>query len=93
MALRPSADVVDEREQEVLANVRHGGLGQFAGSDDAGQVPLEQGDSYFLGVPVGTLYYWRCRGEGPQACKLGRHLRYRAEDVRAWVASQTGRVA
>ena len=19
---------------------------------------------YFLGVPVGTLYYWRCRGEG-----------------------------
>ena len=41
--------------------------------------------SYFLGVPVGTLYYWRCRGEGPDACKLGRHLRYRAEDVRAWL--------
>ena len=19
---------------------------------------------YFLGVPVGRLYYWRCRGEG-----------------------------
>jgi predicted DNA-binding transcriptional regulator AlpA len=49
--------------------------------------------SYFLGVPVGTLYYWRCRGDGPEACKLGRHLRYRAEDVRSWVASQTGRVA
>ena len=49
--------------------------------------------SYFLGVPVGTLYYWRCRGEGPDACKLGRHLRYRAEDVRAWVASQRGSVA
>jgi predicted DNA-binding transcriptional regulator AlpA len=49
--------------------------------------------SYFLGVPVGTLYYWRCRGDGPKACKLGRHLRYRADDVRAWVASHTGRVA
>lgn len=49
--------------------------------------------SYFLGVPVGTLYYWRCRGEGPDACKLGRHLRYRAEDVRAWVAAQRGSVA
>ena len=49
--------------------------------------------AYFLGVPVGTLYYWRCRGGGPEASKLGRHLRYRAEDVRAWVASQTGWVA
>jgi predicted DNA-binding transcriptional regulator AlpA len=49
--------------------------------------------AYFLGVPVATLYYWRCRGEGPQGCKLGRHLRYRVEDVRAWVAANTGRVA
>lgn len=49
--------------------------------------------SYYLGVPVATLYYWRCRGEGPAACKLGRHLRYRAEDVSAWVAANSGRVA
>ena len=49
--------------------------------------------SYFLGVPVATLYYWRCRGEGPSACKLGRHLRYRGEDVRKWVASLCTEVA
>ena len=49
--------------------------------------------SRFLGVPVATLYYWRCQGGGPAACKLGRHLRYRAEDVLAWVASRRGQVA
>ena len=49
--------------------------------------------SYFLGVPVATLYYWRCHGGGPDACKLGRHLRYRADDVRAWVAANCGQVA
>lgn len=49
--------------------------------------------SYFLGVPVATLYYWRCRGDGPSACKLGRHLRYRAEDVHKWVAGQCSDVA
>ena len=49
--------------------------------------------SYFLGVPVATLYYWRRRGDGPGACKLGRHLRYRAEDVRKWVAGLCSDVA
>ena len=49
--------------------------------------------SYFLGVPVATLYHWRWRGEGPQACKIGRHVRYRPEDVRAWVVANSGRVA
>lgn len=49
--------------------------------------------SYFLGVPVATLYYWRSRGEGPSACKLGRHLRYRSEDVRKWVAGRCTDVA
>jgi excisionase family DNA binding protein len=46
--------------------------------------------SYFLGVPVSTLYHWRCERQGPPSCRLGRHVRYRAEDVRAWVAAQLG---
>lgn len=40
-----------------------------------------------LGVPVGTLYQWRHRGFGPAALKVGRHLRWRHEDVTAWLAS------
>jgi excisionase family DNA binding protein len=42
----------------------------------------------YLGVPVKTLYYWRCQGLGPRGARLGKHLRYRAEDVRAWVEMQ-----
>lgn len=49
--------------------------------------------AYCLGVPVATLYYWRHRGDGPASCRLGRHVRYRGEDVRAWVASRAGDVA
>lgn len=43
----------------------------------------------FLGVPVGTIYQWRTRGEGPPAIRLGRHLRYDRVAVLAWVESQS----
>ena len=41
--------------------------------------------SQFLGVPVGTLYQWRVRGEGPPAFKVGRHVRFDPDRVRAWL--------
>lgn len=44
--------------------------------------------SAFLGVPVGTLYQWRYRRIGPRAARVGRHLRYRPADVRAWLDQQ-----
>ena len=46
--------------------------------------------SAFLGVPVGTLYQWRVRSEGPPAMRLGRHLRFDPHAVRRWAASMTG---
>lgn len=42
--------------------------------------------SAFLGVPVSTLYQWRVQSRGPACRRMGRHLRYRPEDVREWVA-------
>jgi excisionase family DNA binding protein len=44
--------------------------------------------SVYLAVPVGTLYQWRHRGEGPPAIRLGRHLRYDPDSVRRWALSQ-----
>jgi excisionase family DNA binding protein len=38
----------------------------------------------FLGVPVATLYQWRRRRIGPPAHRVGRHLRYDPDAVRAW---------
>jgi len=55
--------------------------------------PLASGERLFsaeevagyLGVPVKTLFQWRYKGVGPRGLRVGRHLRYRAEDVEAWL--------
>jgi excisionase family DNA binding protein len=39
----------------------------------------------YLQVPVRTLYAWRYRGEGPRGHRVGRHVRFRWEDVEAWI--------
>ncbi|MCL2611725.1 MAG: helix-turn-helix domain-containing protein [Nocardioidaceae bacterium] len=39
----------------------------------------------FLGIPVATLYQWRHKGTGPDAYRIGRHLRYEPRAVRAWL--------
>lgn len=39
----------------------------------------------FLGIPVATLYQWRHKGAGPDAYRVGRHLRYEPSAVRAWL--------
>lgn len=50
--------------------------------------PEEVADYY--GVPVATLYQWRHRGVGPRASKVGRHVRYRWEDVEKWLDQRAG---
>jgi excisionase family DNA binding protein len=47
----------------------------------------------WLGVPVATLYAWRHKGEGPPALRVGRHLRYRRDDVEHWLEQQSDRDA
>lgn len=41
-----------------------------------------------LGIPLGTVYKWRTTGNGPRGFRVGRHVRYRAEDVAAWIDAQ-----
>ena len=43
----------------------------------------------YLVVPVQTLYTWRKKGTGPPAARVGKHLRYDPDAVRAWVRDQT----
>ncbi len=45
--------------------------------------------SEMLGIPVNTLYGWRCRGEGPPGYRIGRHIRYRRAAVETWLETQT----
>jgi len=39
----------------------------------------------YLGLAVSTLNKWRCHGGGPIFIKLGRAVRYRAEDLDAFM--------
>jgi excisionase family DNA binding protein len=47
----------------------------------------------FLQVPPKTLYQWRYRGEGPPGFLVGRHLRFRWEDVEQWLAGEIRRTS
>lgn len=38
----------------------------------------------YLGVPITTLYQWRTKGTAPRAVKVGRHIRFREEDIATW---------
>ena len=38
-----------------------------------------------LCVPVSTVHHWAVRGEGPPSFKVGRHRRFDAATVAAWI--------
>lgn len=38
-----------------------------------------------LGVPVLTVRKWRAQGTGPKFIRIGKYVRYRPEDVQAWL--------
>jgi excisionase family DNA binding protein len=42
----------------------------------------------FLKVPPRTLDSWAYRGLGPRFYRIGKHRRYRMEDVLEWVKEQ-----
>ena len=41
-----------------------------------------------LGVPRATLRQWRYKGIGPRGVRVGKYVRYRPEDIDAWVEHQ-----
>lgn len=47
----------------------------------------------FLQVPVQTVYAWNKRGTGPKVWHLGRHARYYATDIKAWLDEKYRRTA
>lgn len=41
-----------------------------------------------LQVPPATIYAWRYKGKGPTAVPVGKYLRFRPEDVAAWLEAR-----
>lgn len=42
----------------------------------------------YLGLSKKTLYGWRCERAGPPSYRVGGSVRYRPDEVRAWVDAQ-----
>ncbi|MEH0397667.1 helix-turn-helix domain-containing protein [Streptomyces sp. B21-088] len=42
---------------------------------------------------VETVYQWRRKRTGPRGFRVGRHLRFDPDDVRAWVDSRRSKAA
>ena len=42
----------------------------------------------YLDLPLATIYQWRHRRTGPVGYRIGRHVRYRSDDVERWLAEQ-----
>ena len=55
--------------------------------DDVLLSPQQLAD--YLGVPLATVYRWRCAGTGPRGIKVGKHVRYRQRDVEAWLDTRS----
>lgn len=53
--------------------------------------PKELAD--FLGIPVQTIYQWRTKGYGPPGRRIGKHVKFRPEDVYEWVDKQPQEVS
>lgn len=41
------------------------------------------------GISCNTFRYWRANGQGPPFMKLGKSVRYRADEVERWMAENT----
>ena len=46
-----------------------------------------------VGVPVKTVYEWNSKGTGPKVLKVGRYVRFRWDDIEAWLNEQSGGTA
>jgi excisionase family DNA binding protein len=46
-----------------------------------------------LSVPLSTVHHWAAHGDGPPSFKVGKHRRFDAAVVAAWIEQQKGHVA
>ncbi|MDX8033504.1 helix-turn-helix domain-containing protein [Lentzea sp. BCCO 10_0856] len=47
----------------------------------------------YLQVTVATVYGWRTKKYGPKGRRVGKHIRWDPDEVRAWFQAQPAEVA
>lgn len=63
-------------------------VSRLPGPTDRGRLASRVEVAEYLGVPVGTLTRWAYRQIGPPYKIVGRHARYRWDDVDRWLEAQ-----
>jgi excisionase family DNA binding protein len=84
---------VSVRCEALQVNALYGSVAQqsaclFCGGRHVSELLTIDELSAYLRVPVATLRKWRANGTGPACAKVGRHLRYRRNEIDRWVAAQ-----
>jgi predicted DNA-binding transcriptional regulator AlpA len=57
---------------------------------DRQELLREKQVSKWINASTAALRRWRREGKGPKFVKLGRLVRYRVEDVEAWIGARSG---
>ena len=85
----PRIDIVDEnvtrRRREAAAA---SGNDLVARGSSSGPLLSPADLATYLAIPLATVYRWRSRREGPRGIRVGRHVRYRVDDVERWLDDQ-----
>lgn len=65
-------------------------LAELEAREAAGRRPIATPSetAQYLQIPLRTLGQWRYTGDGPRFLRIGRHVRYRWEDIDAWLNQQ-----
>jgi excisionase family DNA binding protein len=87
------ADVANNDAGRVAAEIGNDSvMGGRRGASTSGSMraPLLSPEDLasYLAVPLATVYRWRTRREGPRGIRVGRHVRYRVDDVERWLDDQ-----
>ena len=78
----PARSLLKNSLQDRAPNsTRQPSLPEYSYSDHLS--PMEAAE--YLSLKLSTLYHWRYTGQGPKSYKIGRSVRYRREDLDAFL--------
>lgn len=60
-------------------------VGQIEGASARRRLWTPEELAEYLGVTMHCVYAWSSRGGGPKVVRVGARLRYRPDDVEAWL--------
>lgn len=83
-----ASDFPDEIIDAIATRVAERVLDRLAPPSSPGEVMTTVQAAAYMGLSKQQMEIWRCRGGGPVFVKLARRVRYRRNDLDAWLADR-----